>query len=233
MRFGKEPSLTLLLAAIEPPKARQEQATHLGRFMFTHRSNKNGYTTPQINLVNREVLDLFAGKTDLDTTLKTLWSESLQLHHLLAGIFRVSFSEPSQNPGSRLFVEGSSAKAAENFSKLLERSDTQKKATSFLWDKVRIRSKDWFTLLVAQLSPAARLQLITYVPSGIDLERTGLHLHTQVAEYMATEDRPHLIALATQQKKLARLYGITGWEECRALANDPDRASLLEIDMGI
>lgn len=134
-----------------------------------HRSNQNGYTTPQINLVNREVLDLFAGKADLDTTLKTIWRESLQLHHLLAGIFRVSFSEPNQNPGSRLFVEGSSAKAAEVVSKLLERSDTQKKTTSFLWDKIKIRSKDWFTLLTAQLSPAARLQLITYVPSGIDL----------------------------------------------------------------
>lgn len=201
--------------------------------MPTHRPYNNGYSAPQINLVNREVLDLFSGKADLDTTLKTIWSESLQLNHLLAGIFRVSFSDLSQNPGSRLFVEGSSAKAAENVSKLLERSDTQKKATSFLWDKVRIRSKDWFTLLIAQLSPAARLHLITYVPSGIDLRRTGFHLHTQVAEYMTIEDRVPIIAAANRNKRLARLYGVTGWDECKELANDPDRAFLLEIDLGI
>jgi hypothetical protein len=201
--------------------------------MPTHRSHHNGYSAPQINLVNREVLDLFAGKTDLDATLKTMWSESLQLDHLLAGIFRVSFSEPRDNPGSRLFLEGSSAKAAENFSNLLERSDTKKKTTSFLWNRIRIRTKDWFTLLVTQLSPTARLQMITYVPSSINLERTALHLHTLVAECVAIEDRPHLIALATQQKKLARLYGVTGWGECRELAKELDRASLLEIDIGM
>lgn len=105
---------------------------------------------------------------------------------------------------------------------------------NYLWDNVGHQlNNDWKQALCTHLTAEGLYALLMIEPSDAFKNTGMLPLPGKIVPHIPVEKRGAILDKAVKSKKLAELYAMTGWEECRDNAKGADRDSLIACDLGL